>query len=209
MYPDEEARKRADIMYIVWTRNQKQYSTELLAAKLAARHRPGLPIKAIHYEDGAYNRCYRITFKEGSDAIVRLPLLGRVALRREKVASEISVREYIAQNTQIPVPAIRGSGVCAAGPYMMTDFVEGNLLSDYLQAPLQDRTQAAILDPTIHISTLKCAYREMARMVLALSRCRFSHIGSLATSDETNTQQKEKTLQTPQVIVGLPSASNL
>lgn len=85
-----------------------------------------------HYKDGAYNRCYRITFRKGPDAIVRLPILGRVALWREKVDNEIAVMDYIAQNTSIPVPAVRGSSICSAGPYIVMDFVEGNLLRDCL-----------------------------------------------------------------------------
>nr|ASK38719.1 putative phosphotransferase [Paecilomyces divaricatus] len=178
MYPDDEARKRVDTMYIVWTRNLKQCLTERLAAMLAAKHRGGIPIEAVAYRDGAYNRCYRMTFREGPDAIVRLPILGKVALRREKVNDELCIMGYITRNTSIPLPKVLGSGICAVGPYMVMNFAEGSPLGDYLSAPLPDRTRVAVLEPEISISKLKTAYREMARVLLELSRSRFSRIGA-------------------------------
>jgi hypothetical protein len=179
MYPDDEARKRAETLYIVWTRNLRQCSTDRIAAKLASEHRQEVPVRAVHYRDGAYNRCYKISFRKGSEAIVRLPILGKVAFRREKVENKIAAMAYIAQHTSIPVPPVCGNGICGSGPYIVMDFVEGNLLSDHLQAPLCDRTQAAILDPKVSIYNLRGAYREMALVILRLSKCRFSHIGSL------------------------------
>jgi hypothetical protein len=102
-----------------------------------------------------------------------------VALRREKVDNEIATMAYIAKSTSIPVPTVRGNGVCGSGPYIVMDFVEGDLLSNHLQAPLLDRMEAAILDPRVDIYKLQSAYREMPRIILTLSKCRFSHIGSL------------------------------
>jgi hypothetical protein len=76
MYPDDEARKRVETLYTVWMRNLQQCSTENIAAKLASEHRQETAIRAAHYRDGAYNRCYRIRFGKGPDAIVRLPIMG-------------------------------------------------------------------------------------------------------------------------------------
>lgn len=159
MYADDEACKRAGTMYIVWTRNMKQCSTERLAAKLAATHRQSIPIQTVLHKDGAYNRCYKITFKQGPEAIVRLPMLGRVALRREKTDNEISVMEYITKHTSIPTPKIIGSGACAVGPYVVMEFIDGTLLSDHLHAPMNDLTKAAVLNADISEYKLIHAYR--------------------------------------------------
>lgn len=183
MYPDDEACKKANTLYILWTRNLRQCSADRIAAKLAAQHRQEIPTKAIHCRDGAYNRCYRIIFQKGPDAIVRFPIMGRVALRKEKINDEVAVMAYIAQATSIPIPAVRGNGVSGSGPYIVIDFVSGNLLSDHLQAPLRDNREPAILDPGISEHKLRAAYRQMAYIILKLHRCQFSHIGSLVSDD--------------------------
>ncbi|MCJ1406545.1 hypothetical protein MMC19_000611 [Ptychographa xylographoides] len=165
-------------MYIVWKRNLEKNSPETLAAKLAAKHRGTAPTEAMYYAEGAFNRCYRVKFEEAPDAIVRFPALGRVSFRKEMVENEVCVMQYVARHTSIPVPKILGNGTCAVGPYVVMDFVEGSLLSFYLKA-LSDPTKLEVLDMNVSISALKDAYRGMARVVIALSNCRFSRIGAL------------------------------
>ncbi|KAI9833951.1 MAG: hypothetical protein M1819_003460 [Sarea resinae] len=179
MNQDSEACKASDTMYIVWKRNLEKHNPNGLAAKLAAKHRGGIPVEALFHSEGALNRCYRVKFQGGQDALVRLPILGRVAFRKEKVADEIAVMEYLARNSSIAVPRVLGSGTCGVGPYMVMEFVEGELLSNYLKAPSPDPTEVETLDPNISLSMLKSAYRGMARIVLALSKCQSSRIGAI------------------------------
>lgn len=133
------------------------------------------------------NRCYRITLSKGQDVIVRLPILGRIALRKEKLESEISVMEYIAHSAPVPIPVPRviGSGTCVVGPYMVIEFINGTPMVDHLHAPLPDRTKVAVLDPAIDPLRLRRAYYEMAHIVLALYQCQFSEIGC-PTKDADN-----------------------
>lgn len=87
--------------------------------------------------------------------------------------------KYVASHTSIPVLKVLGSGTCAVGPYMVMEFVEGKTLSGYLKNP-SESTRLTILDPNVGTSTLRKAYHEMARIILALYQCKFPRIGSVS-----------------------------
>jgi Phosphotransferase enzyme family len=84
--------------------------------------------------------------------------------------------------TSIPIPKVLGAGDCVVGPYIVMDFVEGRLLSEYLIVP-SSGTERDVLDQNISISTLRRAYRGMAGILIELSKCQFSRIGAI-TQDE-------------------------
>ncbi|KAL9112349.1 MAG: hypothetical protein Q9227_003467 [Pyrenula ochraceoflavens] len=184
-------------MFVLWGRNLKQYNAEGLAAKLAARHYPNIPIKSEYHAEGAYNRCYKVTFKNQTQVIVRLAILGRVGLRKEKVENEVAVMAYLSKKTTIPVPRVLGFGKSAVGPYLVEEFVEGKLLIDLLEAPGRALIQVAILDPNVDLSLLKSAYRTMAILLLKLSSQRFPKIGALESSGKSGlwTVSKRPTTQ--------------
>lgn len=190
MYQDELAFNQGYNLYLTWMRHLAKNSTESLAAKLAAKHRRGLVTKSTSFAKGSFNHCYRVKFEEGPDAIVRFPAMGRVSFRREKVENEASVMRFIAQHTSIPIPQVLGSGTCAVGPYLVMEFVEGKLLSEYLTIPAAG-TDVDILDPKINDQILKKAYSQMAQILLELSKCQFSNIGSI-TQDEHGTWSVRK-----------------
>ncbi|ODH26635.1 hypothetical protein ACO22_04512 [Paracoccidioides brasiliensis] len=177
MYADGEALKHADMLYILWLRKLQLCLIEDLAAKVAARHCQDTPTKAVFYKEEANNRCYKVTFATGRNVVVRLPKLGIVALRREKVESELCVMDCLSQHSSIPIPRIFGSGVCDVGPYMVLEFIDGTPLGKYFHASLSDRSKAADLDSVKNGSELWRCYQEMARIFLTLSRCQFSQIG--------------------------------
>lgn len=60
-------------------------------------------------------------------------------------------------------------------------FVEGNLLATYLKDPLQKGRP--VLNPQISDRALKRAYREMAQLMLDLSKPEFPRIGALEQND--------------------------
>jgi hypothetical protein len=177
MYSDGEACKRSDILYLTWKRNLDRHLPEL-AQQLAPRREGEPPVETAYYSQGAFNRCYRGRLRAGSDVLIRFPVLGRVSFRREKLADEVSVMEYVAQHTSISVPKILRVGTCAWGPFMVTSFVEGNLLSECLKAP-SGPTELEVLNPDISASTLKQAYRGMAETLIELSKCQFPRIGAV------------------------------
>ena len=190
MYQDELAFNRGYNTYLTRMRHLESNSTESLAAKLVAKHRDGRVIMSTFYAKGSFNHCYRVQFEEGPDVIVRFPAMGRVSFRREKVEDEVSVMRFVAQHTSIPIPRVLGSGTCAVGPYVVMEFVEGKLLSKYLTVPAAG-ADTDVLNPDISDQILKKAYSFMAQILLELSKCQFSDIGSI-TQDELGTWSVSK-----------------
>lgn len=102
--------------------------------------------------------------------------------RREKLEDEVAVMQYIAHNTSIPISRVLGNGTSVVGPYMILEFIEGRVLSEYLRAS-QDPSIPSTLNMDVDIATLRQAYRIMAKILLELSQCRFPEIGGLAKDD--------------------------
>lgn len=175
---DYLAEKQNDAMYLAWFRILEKNSPESLAATLAVKHRAGKVIATEYLSRGSFNHCYRVKFQEGPDALVRFPARGKVSFPGEKVDIEVSTMRYVAQYTSIPIPQVLGSGTCAVGPYIVMTFVEGKLLSEYLTAP-SAKTERNVLDPNVSGSTLRRAYREMAKILIELSKCQFPRIGAI------------------------------
>ncbi|GIK00114.1 hypothetical protein Aspvir_004132 [Aspergillus viridinutans] len=180
---DPLAQQQSDRIFQVWIQNLVKHSPEELAGKLASRHCPGTPATASRLSNGAFNICYRVTFKEGLRVVVRFAALGRVIARREKVEDEVAVMEYVAKHTEIPVPKVLGSGNCVVGPYIVMDFIDGNPLSEHLRDPSQE---TATLNPSIPMSVLKRAYFGMAEVLLELSKPEFPFIGAIRQDELGN-----------------------
>ncbi|OOF92654.1 hypothetical protein ASPCADRAFT_517496 [Aspergillus carbonarius ITEM 5010] len=170
--PDRSEQKET-----VWLRLWSSRSPEILSMELAHKHRPGKPVSACLWNSGAFNICYRVRYDEGPDAIVRFAALGRAILRREKVRNEVATMRYIHRTTSIAVPEVFGSGICWAGPYMVMSFLEGRPLSQLLKDPSAEGRP--VLNPGISDRSLRRAYREMAGLILELSRHEFDAIGAL------------------------------
>ncbi|KAJ9397541.1 hypothetical protein DTO282F9_5546 [Paecilomyces variotii] len=177
---DTLAEQQSDRFFRIWLQNLIGNSPEQLAGKLAAKHRQGTPVSASQPFNGAFNVCYRVTYEDGYRVIVRFAALGRVTFRNEKVEDEVSIMNYLAQHTTIPIPRVLGHGKCAVGPYIVMTLVEGNPLSDYLRDPKQEMIS---LNPQIPLSLLKRAYSGIAEIMLELSKPAFPYIGAIGQDD--------------------------
>jgi aminoglycoside phosphotransferase (APT) family kinase protein len=178
---DHIAEERQENHFTIWVQNLLRKSPEHLSMQLAAKHRAGSPVAARRWFNGAFNVCYRVKYEDGFEAIVRFASLGRTMFRTEKVDNEVAVMEYLAQCTSVPVPQILGKGTCWAGPYIIMNFIEGNLLATYLKDPHKEGRP--VLNPRISDRALKRAYREMSFLVLELSKPGFPRIGALGKDE--------------------------
>ncbi|EYE96084.1 phosphotransferase family protein [Aspergillus ruber CBS 135680] len=178
---DHLAEQESQRIFKKWIQHLVKNSSETLVTKLALQHRPGIPVSTTRFSHGAFNFCYQVAYEDGCRILVRFTALGRAVFRHEKVQDEVAVMRYLAENTSIPIPTILGSGRCAVGPYVVMTLLEGNLLSRYLRDPMKK-----IETLNLHISecALKKAYRDMADIVLELSKPEFSFIGAL-TQDKS------------------------
>jgi hypothetical protein len=149
---------------------------EELAGKLASQYYPGKLVTASWFLNGAFNVCYRVTYKNRYYVLICFTALGRVIARNEKVEDEVAIMKYVAQHIIIPVPEILGFGKCVVGLYIMMTFIEGNALSEYLRDPSQE---TLILCLSISLSVLRRAYFGMAEVLLELLKPEFLFIRAI------------------------------
>jgi len=173
---DHLVEERQERHFGTWVRSLLRSETPQLAITLATQHRSGRATAAYEWYHGNFNACYKVEFEDGFHAIVRFAALGKAIFRSEKVLNESFVMEYLAERTSIPVPRVLGKGISWAGPYIVMSFIEGPLLETLLQDP---RKEKPTLNPLLSRMTLKKAYREMAQLVLELSKPEFPRIGAL------------------------------
>lgn len=178
MYFDHLAEERQDRNFEVWLHALLQREPEQLAMRLAKKHYEGKTVAACVWKNGAFNVCYRVKYEDNTNVIVRFAALGRSVFRQEKVENEVAVLRYLRQHTQVPIPEVFGAGTCWVGPYIVMAFVEGDLLSNVLKDPLK-KDGRPVLNPRISDRALRIAYREMAFLVLELSKPQFPRIGAL------------------------------
>ncbi|ESZ94651.1 phosphotransferase enzyme family protein [Sclerotinia borealis F-4128] len=102
--------------------------------------------------------------------------LGQSLYRIEKVENEAIVLQYLRKHTTIPVPRLFGVGMITLGPYIVEEFVERDLAS----VPFKESgIELQNWNPNISEQKLKVLYREMANIVLEMSKPEFTRIGSL------------------------------
>lgn len=204
MFHDGEACKKADTMCVVWTRRLDQHITQHVdevAEQSGLRAPSDIKATTSFFAQGAFNRCYKVKINERLSIIFRFPILGKVAFPREKVIDEALIIKYIAKNTSIPTPKLIRVSDSSWGPYTVTEFVEGTLMSELLKAP-REPGRLEILNPNINSRTLIKAYQGMGRILIELSKCQFSHIGGVCRdkSGQWCIGKRPLTLDTNQLV---------
>jgi hypothetical protein len=112
--------------------------------------------------------------------MVRFSVPGRVVNGDEKVKREVATMRLIRRNTTVPVPSIIAWGLAAEnplelGPFIIADFIEGESLGDLLKDP-----ESEILRSDLSDNDLDTIYRQIANIMLELSKLNFPRIGSLS-----------------------------
>ncbi|EQL33523.1 hypothetical protein BDBG_17984 [Blastomyces gilchristii SLH14081] len=62
-----------------------------LVCRIATKHCNQSAIETNDFSNGSYNRCFRVKLEHGPDVIVRIHMLGKSFLRREKVHGEVEL----------------------------------------------------------------------------------------------------------------------
>ncbi|OBT57307.1 hypothetical protein VE04_01731 [Pseudogymnoascus sp. 24MN13] len=154
-------------------------------AALILKYRPGEAVELHMPIKGGYNAFYRLEYKDGSSAGMRIPCKGIVKFPEEKIRYEVATMKYVAANTTIPVPKIYGWGTAeenptGLGPFMIIEYIEhSRTLSDALKDPTLGPKEEPVLDPNIDEQKLSFLYGQMANILLQLSTLSFPRIGSL------------------------------
>lgn len=157
---------------------------------LVRHHRPDDPINFDLIAKGGFNIVFKMTYKNTSAAVIRLPLPGAMMLAEEKVRNEVALMRYIRDKTSIPVPFIYHWGNKDQSPLNLTPFIIMNHIEhatdmyDLLNTPGCPSDQRGILTSDINETKLRTLYGEAASVLLHLSRLSLSQLGSLGSLDQ-------------------------
>lgn len=179
MHFDHLAEKAQQTNFTVWFQILLQKQPEL-ACQLAFKHRPGNNLTAVLYRTGGYNVTFLVKYEDGYQAIVRFASLGQSLYRTEKVENEAIALQYLRKHTEIPVPRLLGVGKIALGPYIVEEFISGDLASSSF---MESRIERQNLKANVNEHKLKHLYREMANVLLEMAKPEFTRIGSLSQTE--------------------------
>lgn len=192
---DDLAWEKSDDTFDAWKKKLYDEDTLREIGMLIAKHRGGPPEELFAPIRGAFNVCLRLKFQDGGSAMIRFPCPGVVMFPEEKVRREVAVMRYLAQHTSIPVPFVLHYGMTAEspqglGPFIIMDYVEhAHDLVDALNTPGFGILDRPILDPNISEERLQLVYSQLADIMLQLSKCSFSKIGSLVEVDDDEDEE--------------------
>lgn len=90
--------------------------------------------------------------------------------------------EYLAQNTDIPIPRVHSWGLIAEssqhlGPFIIMDYINGTILSTVLKQPDQENM---VLNPSIDNKILDKIYYQIAYYMFQLSQLKFARVGAIS-----------------------------
>lgn len=195
MYHDDRQYNKSLFTALAWNQRLKE-SLPTLVKEIANRF--GIKAEYEYLSLGSFNCCYRL---KGLHSIIRFPIFSKSAFRYEKTNDECMIMTYVSRCTSIPVPKLLAAESCDLGPYMVLSFVDGTRLSDHLKAN-SDPGEPIMLQQDINTATLAQAYRNMARVLVELSRCQFSRIGAVGQDESGNWCVKKRpvTLNMNQIV---------
>ena len=123
----------------------------------------------------------------------------------EKVRNEVAIMRYILDQTSIPVPFVLHWGTRKdgpldpeLGPFIIMEYMSNHTnMYDVLNMPSRSRAYRGILDPDFDEDELEQLYRELANILLQLSRPSLTHIGSLGQIDDFSWEVASRPLSMP------------
>jgi hypothetical protein len=157
---------------------------------------------------GGFNVLYRLRLAGDPptpDVMVRLPNPSLVPFAEEKTAQETATAQFIADNTQIPVPHHLFHGLDRKlGPFVIIQYVEScGSMSARLTTPNEDLSVQHVLNPVVDETLLKDVWAKAARCLVQLSRLTFPRIGALVEVKADSDGPKSYT------IAGRPITHNM
>ncbi|KAH9883479.1 hypothetical protein F4778DRAFT_788550 [Xylariomycetidae sp. FL2044] len=145
--------------------------------------RPGDPVELHLPIRGGNNIIFRLEYKVGSSAALRIPCKGIVKCPEEKTAYDVATMRYIAEKTTIPVAKVDHYGTAAENPLGLGPFIiimdyidHETTMSEVFNDPFINSSESHVLDPDVSTEKLELLYRQMANIVLQLSTLTFDCI---------------------------------
>lgn len=181
-------------------RNFESFVSQIVSDRSVARH--------VGTAEGSYNMMLRFHFTMGADIALRIPKPGHTAsaVVAEKVENEVAWMQFLAANTQIPIPRVYSYGTNGGSdmpvlnvPYMLMDFIDGDNLRDFLNNLLGQETA--------HNAMRSSIFKQIADFYLQLHDISFESIGSI-TEDQIcggwRVTKRPLTMDMHQLLIGIP-----
>ncbi|KAI1822490.1 phosphotransferase family protein [Xylaria intraflava] len=186
---DDVAWEQNDKETDAWVQSLRGSALHYSIAELINKHRPGKAVELHKPIKGGYNIFYRLEYKDGSSAGMRIPIKGSVRFPEEKTRYEVAIMRCIAAKTTIPVPKIYHFGTAAEnptglGPFIIMEYIEHERTMFEAMADPADQNYRRALDPDISEQKLEFLYRQMANILLQLSTVTFPRIGSVVEDED-------------------------
>ncbi|KAL4785307.1 kinase-like domain-containing protein [Aspergillus varians] len=157
---------------------------------LVRHHSPGDPVEFSFLGKGAYNVAFQMKYENANTAVIRFSQPGATMFPEEKTRNEVAAMRYISHHTSIPVPLVHRSGSkkespLGLSPFIIMDYIEHDTcMYDALNTPGCPKGDRGTLDSDISEEKLEALYREVADVLLQLSRPSLPRIGSLDQVDD-------------------------
>ncbi len=178
--------------HLVWDKNDDDWEQSLDLMRLQSTCRRVENLAGQHFGTpatlvlplvlGGFNMLYRIRLEGAStDVMVRRPGTSLVPFPEEKTKQEAATANYIAENTEIPVPRHLFCGHDPLlGAFVIMQRVEHRQsMSDRLTTPNDGRSVTHRLDPNVPDATLEDLWTQTARCLVQLAHLTFPRIGAL------------------------------
>ncbi|RAL11725.1 phosphotransferase family protein [Aspergillus homomorphus CBS 101889] len=173
-----------------WFKQCSRSGSGICALADRYRQRDDCFLRSMHR--GSFNFSIRLHWEdEEDDWLIRFPIPGKSMFSDDKVYREAVLMNYIAKETNIPIPKVICYGKAAdnptgLGPFIIMTWVEGKKMSDVLREQNNmDDSAVDMLNPNIDLNVLKRLYGQMAEVLISLWSLDFDKIGSLVEDSAT------------------------
>ncbi|KAJ9376737.1 hypothetical protein DTO063F5_8639 [Paecilomyces variotii] len=201
---DDVAWEKSEAVADAWLRHFLNPDVlETVGRFLLRHHGLGDAVEFSFLEKGAYNISFQMKYKNANTAIIRFPQPGATMFPEEKVRNEVATMRYIYDQTSIPVPFVHHWGSkkespLELGPFIIMEYIEHDTnLYDALNTPGCPKEDRGILDPDVSKAKSEALYREVASILLQLSRLSLPQIGSLDQIDDFTWKVTHRPLSMP------------
>ncbi|KAJ5860747.1 uncharacterized protein N7529_008057 [Penicillium soppii] len=177
MDTDKVKTKLHDTQTASWIKTATTSSKAICTLAGRYRGRPDCWLRSLHR--GTHNFSWRLHWDDGGeDWLIRFPLPGKT-MSDAKVVHEVIAMQYVAANTDIPVPRVVAHGTAnenptGLGPFVIMTWVEGRTVADIIA-----ETGLGDVDPKV----LRVLYTRMAEVLLHLWSLEFDMIGNLGSGE--------------------------
>ncbi|KAJ3478400.1 hypothetical protein NLG97_g8590 [Lecanicillium saksenae] len=171
-----------------WRDLLSEESARQAISQFVVRYRPGIATGLSELDTTDFSAVFKIKFRDGGSAVIRFENPGVSSFPEEKIKHEAATLRFIQDNTPIPVPYVhhwgtRENSPLGIGPFIIMEYMDHKMTA-------AEALNASNIDHAI----LETVYRELAKIMLQLSKLEFACIGALEETQPWSWQVRQRPL---------------